>query len=248
MESAIKENILLTIFNEFEKWSSSIPHVCVEGCSTCCTQNVMITALEGERILQFIRQKNLQQWCADRLQRSRKTPAPAQTTNEYAAACLQQLEVKDDGTAVDRGASCPFLENHRCIIYPVRPFSCRCFLSEKPCGTEQIAIQPPSYVAAATAMLQLIEHLGQNEYWGFMPDVLLALLDALKFKEIASEVRDNSLVIQARLRTRTARPLPGFMLLDDEWEALSPLFENIFATRIGSLTIHDILNGKTPVP
>jgi Fe-S-cluster containining protein len=240
MGTSIKEAILLTIYNEFEKWSAPVPRLCAKGCSGCCSQNVSITALEGERILDFIGERGLEQWFADRLQVS--PSAPVLTPNEYAAACLQQIEVEEqDPPPVSH---CSFLEEDCCTIYPVRPFACRCFLSEIRCQSEKAALQPDYYLAAATAMMQLIEHLGQNEYWGNMADVLLALCDILKFKKIASLLPESSLIIQARLKTRKARPLPGFLLLDEERERISPLLENILSTRIDGRSIEDILNGK----
>jgi len=240
MGTSIKEAILLTIYDEFEKWSAPVPRVCAKGCSSCCSQNVLITALEGERILDFIGERGLEQWFADRLQVS--LSAPVLTTNEYAASCLQKLEV--DELNPPPVSPCPFLKDDYCTIYPVRPFACRCFLSEIRCHSEQAALQPNSYLAAATVMMQLIEHLGQNEYWGNMVDVLLALCDILKYKKFAALLPDPSLIIQARLRTRRARPLPGFLLLDEEREKISPLLQNIFSSRIDGRSIEDILNGK----
>ncbi len=240
---SMKERILLAIYNEFEAWSDSIARVCVKGCSTCCSQNVMISAFEGERILDFIRKKGDEQWCAGRLQSSIPTAAPTLTANEFAAAYLQQQEVEGKQN-IPTDSRCPFLEKDCCSIYPVRPFACRCFLSEKPCKAEGTAVLPEHYLAAATAMMQLIEHLGQNEYWGNMVDVLLALCDLIKFKEISRFLPDNSVTIKARLRTRKAQALPGFLFLEAEWEKASPLLEKIFSTRIDDRTLQDILNGE----
>jgi Fe-S-cluster containining protein len=243
----MKETILQTIFAEFDTWSVPIPRICAKGCSTCCTRNVMITALEGERILRFILQEGMEPWFADRLRISRPAAPPPATTNEYAEACLQGIDINDSG---DPGnpESCPFLEKNCCMIYPVRPFGCRCFASAKICRPGEAAILPDYYVAASTAMMQIIEHLGQHEYWGNMLDVLPALCDILKYKEIADLIADPSLLIQARLRTRKARPLPGFLLLEEEQKKISPLLNAIFATRIDGTTIDDIMNGRKHAP
>ena len=243
----MKDRILLAIFDEFEKWSAPITKACAKGCSTCCTRNVMITALEGERILRFILQEGMEPWFADRLRISRPTAPPLLTTNEYAAACLQGIEINasdDPGNP----ESCPFLEKNYCVIYPVRPFGCRCFASEKICRPGEAAILPDYSVAASTAMMQIIEHLGQHEYWGNMLDVLPALCDILKYKEIANLIADPSMLIQARLRTRKARPLPGFLLLEEEQKKIAPLLTAIFSTRIDGKSIEEILNGREHTP
>lgn len=239
----MKEKILLTIYNAFEKWSAIVPCVCVKGCSTCCTRNVTLTALEGERILDFIRQEGLEQWFADRLQMSGPVTPPLMTTNEYAEACLQGIETDDPG-ASGNSAPCPFLEENCCVIYPVRPFGCRCFASERPCASATTAFLPDYYIAASTALMQIIEHLGQNEYWGNMLDVLLALCDISIYKKIAGLLPDQAMIIQARLRTRRARPLPGFLLLEEEQEKIAPLLDSIFSTRIEKERIDDILNNR----
>jgi Fe-S-cluster containining protein len=241
MEITLKEKILLTIYDRFEIWASSIFRTCTKGCSVCCTQNVTMTAMEGERILDFIGLQDQEFWCAKRLQALSAISPPSLTVNEYAAACLQQQEVEESDTPPV--TPCPFLDKDYCSIYPVRPFACRCFLSQSPCRTDESAIVPNYYPASAMTMMQLIEHLGQNEYWGNMLDILLSLCDILKYKKIASFIDNPSIIVQARLKTRKARPLPGFLLLEDEKEKISPLLESIFSTRINGRSIYEILNG-----
>ncbi len=243
----MKEKILLTIYDEYDKWSALIPRVCNKGCSTCCTQNVTITALEGERILDYICHQGMEQWFADRLRTSQPPPPPSLTINEYATNCFQQLETTDRSDT-EYYAACPFLESDCCSIYPVRSFGCRCFISKNPCDTEGTAIVPDYYVAASTAMTQIIEHLGQNEYWGNMSDVLLSLCDISKYQAIKRFLPDNSMIIKARLRVKRARTLPGFLLLEEERQKVIPLIESIFSTQVDGRSIRDILNGRGKPP
>ncbi len=72
---------------------------------------------------------------------------------------------------------CPFLEDGCCSIYDVRPFSCRCFISETVCKPGVPAVIGETYLSASSAVMQIIEHLGQGEYLGNLFDVLLALCD-----------------------------------------------------------------------
>ena len=93
-------------------------------------------------------------------------------------------------------------------------------------------------------MMQLIEHLGQKEYWGNMADVLLALCDIPINSKIAEKLVDPSRIMQARLRTHSARPLPGFLFTEEDEMKIRPLLQSIFTTEIGGKSIEDILNGK----
>lgn len=207
----------------------------------------MITALEGEAILRFILQEGLEGWFARCLEGKTPAPAPRLTTNEYAGLCLEGVEGDDPAGICKNSASCPFLEKNCCMIYPVRPFGCRCFASEQRCTPEEAAVLPGYYVAASTAMLQIIEHLGQREYWGNMVDVLLALCDAQRYGTITDCLQERGIIMQARFRTRKAVPLPGLMLLEEEHQRIAPLLSAIFTSRLDEHSIDDILNGRVHV-
>lgn len=238
----MKEAIYQTIVDRFEQWAGEYDRACARGCSPCCTQNVTITALEGERILSYIRDKNLQTWLAEKLDQPLPHSRPRMTTNEFAQACLNGREA--DPEENDNLSACPFLEEDVCRIYPVRPFSCRCFISAVRCSTRQPARISEHYLSASTAITQLIEHLGQKEYWGNMADVLLALCDISINLKIAAQLVAPSRIIQARLRTHSARPLPGFLFTEEDEIKIRPLLAAIFATEIAGKTVEDILNGK----
>ena len=239
----MKKAAYQTIIAEFDQWGQQHDRVCSIGCSTCCTENVTITALEGERILAYVIDRGMEQWLADRLRPPAHVERPRMTTNEFAHACINQREA--DPGANESLAACPLLEDDVCRIYPVRPFSCRCFISTVRCAATRPAQVDEHYLAAGTAMLQLIEHLGQKEYWGTMVDVLLALLDISAYHPVAEALADPSRIMQGRLRTMTARPLPGFLFTEAEERELRPLLQAIFTTRIGEVTVEDILNGRT---
>jgi len=237
----MKRQLVLTIYDIFDRWNSGRAVACHRGCSCCCTQNVSITALEGESILRFIVAEGMSSWLAGKLASSRSHQPPKMTTNGFAAACLAGREV-DPGDHYNL-SSCPFLENNLCRIYPVRPFGCRLFVSAKTCSAHQPAQISDDYFEAATAVTQLLEHLGQREYWGNMLDVLPALLDISEFKEVADNL-DSTVIIQARLQTLTAHPLPGFLLGEEYREQVLPLLQTIFDTEVDGRRVEDILNGN----
>ena len=76
-----------------------------------------------------------------------------------------------------------------------------------------------------------------------MLDVLLALLDIGEYREIADKF-NQTLIIQARMCTLTAKPLPGFLLSEAEGLKVAQLLENIFGTEVDNRRIEDVLNGK----
>lgn len=237
----MKKKILQTVCGLFEEWGATLDAACQKGCSSCCTQNVTITAIEGVEILRYIIDQNMTQWLVSKLTSPRSHNPPKTTTNEFAAACLEGKDI-DPGNQ-QNFSTCPFLEENICRIYPIRPFSCRLFLSTKTCSPGQPALVPDYYFEAATAVNQLLEHLGQKEYWGNMLDVLPALLDISEFNEIGDKI-DKTISRQARLQTLTAIPLPGFLLSEEYAPQVSPLLESIFSAEIDGKSIEDILNGK----
>lgn len=239
----MKGQALHAIYRTFDNWSREFPVVCGPSCSNCCTDNVTMTAQEGVEILRFVIDEGLTGWFAQMLAAA-SAPQPADmTTNDFALACLagREADPGDHRTS----AACPFLgKNDRlCRIYPVRPFACRLFASARPCAVDRPALMPESYFEAATAVTQLIEHLGQKEYWGNMLDVLPALLDIGEFREIGLLLPPGR-ILQARLRTLTAKPLPGFLLSEENGARVSALLDTIFRNTVAGRTVEDILNGR----
>lgn len=99
-----------------------------------------------------------------------------------------------------------------------------------------------SYTAATTAVSQVIEHLGQKEYWGHLFDVLTVMTEKPPYQYAAKQLSPAA-PMDCRLRTLTAQPLPGFLLTEVDLELAEPLLHSIFVTRIGKRTIEEILNG-----
>lgn len=240
----MKHLVLDGIIDTFEKWQTQQPNLlsaCKKGCSTCCTQNVTITALEGEKILRYILENGKERWFAERLFHKRSHTPAQYTTNEFAKACLEQRDLEQNPT--ETSAPCPFLEGQLCSIYPVRPFSCRLFISTTVCDKNKVAQVPDYYLEASTAVSQLLEHLGQKEYWGNMLDVLPALLDISEFMKIGAE-SNQTLIMHARLQTKSAQPLPSFLLSEENSGKVTHLLESIFCLEVEGKTVEDILNGR----
>jgi Fe-S-cluster containining protein len=239
----MKHKILNNIYTSFDNWcaESQTQPACCKGCSTCCSQNVTITALEGENILRYIISEGMVDEFATALMQVGDISRPKYSTNDFAKACLDGRDVDPEITT--NKESCPFLKDNICTIYPVRPFSCRLFMSSVTCSPGTPAQVTDDHFEASTAVTQVIEHLGQKEYWGNMLDVLMAMLDISEYREIADKL-NQTLIIQGRMRTLTAKPLPGFLLSEEEGPKVAQLLEKIFETEIDGKRIEDVLNGK----
>ena len=164
------------------------------------------------------------------------------TTNDFAAACLEGRDVLNPIPCIVRLSA--HFSKRTCAA------SIRCAPSAADSSSPNKRVPPCSllwsadfYLEAATAVTQIIEHLGQKEYWGNMLDVLPALLDISEFKEIAEHLSTTQ-IIQARMRTLTAKPLPGFLISEEHMDAVSPLLQRIFDAEVEGKRVEDILNGK----
>ena len=236
----LKEEVLFTIYDAFEKWVEE-DCACKKGCATCCTQNVVITAVEGDLIHRFIREHEKMEWFVAKLQRKAKTRRPELTTNGFAVRCLEGTDVHPE--SYGSGEPCPFLEENCCSIYEVRPFSCRCFTSTRVCRPGVPALIGESYLSASTAVMQIVEHLGQGEFLGNMFDVLLALCDLPENRK-CTELLPDFMSDEGLANVVKALPLPGFLLLEEDMEKISPLLEAIFSNKVGGRSVEDILNNK----
>jgi Fe-S-cluster containining protein len=237
-----KQAILKIIYTSFSNWSSGLNQACSKGCSTCCTQNVNVTATEAELVLDYLVEQKMEQTAFRALTAAAAPSRPHQTINEFAEDCFAGKDPDQD----EPGSrdTCPFLKDDLCTIYPVRPFGCRCFLSQHVCTTTRPALVTNEYLTACTVISQLVEHLGQGEYYGNLLDVIPAMLDISRYRSIAELTSNTTKVQEARSRTLTAKPLPGFLLPPEDADSVTPLIESIFTTRVGGKTVEDILNGQ----
>jgi Fe-S-cluster containining protein len=225
----MKKAVLNSLYKCFYQWSKMEEFCCAAGCAACCSQNVTLTAQEGARILDFLRKEGQDHLVYEKIKALPSWPKPKQTTNEYVLTSLQNQETEQD--SVRRQGPCPFLSKNHCTIYPVRPFSCRCFASETKCMTDIAAAVPEHYLYGSIVVMQLIEHLDQFHHWGYMTDMLLYLYGS----NIDKETTKNLLI---------SKPLPGFFLTEQHNDRVQLLIDSIFTTQIGTKTIEQILNGQ----
>ncbi len=242
--SRLKQEILLKIYQKYDDWAPKDQLFCHKGCSACCTCNVMMTAVEGDQIYDYVREQKREEWLADCLSAERILQYHRQTTNGYARLCLEQSEEADTEEKAVFSGHCPFLEGEQCGIYPARPMACRTMCSIENCNESGMADLPEGLLVINTVSMQFVEHLGQKEYWGNMLDVLLAMTDIPQNEEVYKFIRDDSTANRARARLLKAEPIAGFLLMPGEEESVNTYLQSILTEKIGERTIDQILNNR----
>lgn len=146
---------------------------CRVGCAACCTRSVTITTLEAAHIVARLSSRGASH-LLDRLSTAADTDRfrPRITLNELAAICMRDGQPPDDPNDPGWGA-CPFLENDRCVMYPIRPFGCRLMVSTLNCAETGCAEMPEAALAVGQALQQSIEHADAGGLTGNLLDVLM---------------------------------------------------------------------------
>ncbi len=132
--------------------------VCEKGCADCCTSvgNVDIVTLEGLIILKYLKSLDsaIQKDLLKKLKQNRKT----KKESKY--------------------ARCAFLQaDNSCIIYSVRPFSCRRLYSIRLCGASGPTVHRQAWEAAEQLQLA-IRQVDSNGYMGHMSYILQLLTES----------------------------------------------------------------------
>ena len=239
-----KKTIVRRIYKLYDEWASSrYAFYCRKGCASCCTQDVTVTAIEGEIIIEYIKTNKT---CAVASVLKNSKPAaiqkPRQTTNAFARNCFAGINTpeQDNNNAIK--VPCGFLlEDNACNIYPARPFGCRCFASQDDCRKYGKAHQPEELVAINTVTMQIIEHLGQKKPWGNLYDMLLFLWTMHKDKKDSFLCSDEAMCL-SKSRLSKAEPIPGFLVLPSEQPAVEGYLNFIFQEKINNYTLEEILN------
>ena len=239
-----KIKILEAIFEQYQHWIKNETFHCHRGCSLCCTQNVMITEVEGQYIYNFILQENRDKWFAEKLLQEKQINHVHQTTNGFARICIEKNTDYVDAEQPNSAGKCPFLDENCCTIYAVRPFSCRSFASSQNCQNDGTAHLSEKLLVINTVSMQLVEHLGQKGYWGNMLDVLMALSQHKINAAVKNHINDNMAVKRATMSTLTAEPIPGFLLKPEEEKEVNQYLKFVLTTKVGMKTIEEIFNNK----
>lgn len=237
-----KEKILEVIYEKYNEYTKKENFFCYKGCSLCCTQNVVISEVEGDVIYNFIIKNQEVSWLAEKLMAKKQAKPLSLTTNGFARKCLEQTADEEENDEALVYGKCPFLDKSICTIYPVRPFSCRSFYSQENCAKHNTAIINEEHLVINTVTQQIIEHLSQNGYWGIMLDVLLAMIEKKENGEKIKQLIPPEIFKKAQKDILIAEPIPGFLLKPEETECVFNFLQTIMVEKIGPRTIEEILN------
>jgi Fe-S-cluster containining protein len=148
---------------------------CIKKCNFCCTLNVTLTTLEGNNIIEYIKlnhKRELFDILKNNLHKERFIPKV--TINNLAEMVCNGVDPPEE-TIDSNWGSCPLLTNQECPIYPVRPFGCRCLVSQVPCRDNGHAKMDPFVLTVNHIFLQIIEHVDNQGFLGNLTDILLLL-------------------------------------------------------------------------
>ena len=160
-----KNERLKEIYERFESDASEFKKhaICKTGCTYCCTDagNVDIITLEGVII------------------RERVNSLPQPLKGRVKKKIAQNKLEKEKGKI----ARCPFLkEDDTCLIYDIRPFSCRQLYSIRECSGRGPTVHRQSTELAREAVKE-IQRLDDTGYSGHI-SFILYLLDMPGFRKL----------------------------------------------------------------
>lgn len=162
-------NKLLKVLDLHSKWTDNKSLVCKKGCSECCTLNVSATSLEAELIKSKIGPSLISK-VEDYINYERFLPKT--TTNTIANLAIQDIDPPEEELS-NSDKKCPFLYNQECMIYDIRPLSCRVQLSYQDCKKTNIAELDEKTMSINTIFQQYTELLDYDGLSGNIIDLLI---------------------------------------------------------------------------
>jgi Fe-S-cluster containining protein len=220
LDLAKKLTLLDEIYKIYDDAVSGWSFFCKKQCALCCTQNVTLTTLEGERIVRHI-QTSGQNHLFDvvRKNTSQKRFRPETTTNRIAELCALGEEIPDE-TIDPASGTCPLLENDLCLVYEERPFGCRCLVSKNDCRKTGYAEIDPFILTINDIFIQHIEHLDHQGMTGNFCDII-ALLQPVENQ--SHNIHRNA----SRDTLIQNRPIRVLMIPPEHRDKVRPVIESL---------------------
>jgi Fe-S-cluster containining protein len=196
---------------------------CRKHCAHCCTRNVTMTTVEGQTIIEYLTADHVADgWAKIQSEASKKRFQPSITTNHMAALCMQGKDLPDEANDPAWGA-CPLLTIDECPIYPVRPFGCRCMISDKDCRESGSAVMDPFVLTLNNLFLQFIEHIDRPGASGNLTDVLLFLQPETRQRQYKNghtmQIADTPLAAN--------RAIPMLLVPPEDQERIRPILASL---------------------
>jgi hypothetical protein len=175
MDLTTRLNILDQLYAIYDDYTGSLDLACQKTCAHCCTGNVVITTLEGYKIVDHFEAGGIKNWMQIiHLASGKKRFRPKTTTNKIAEDCLLDRPLPEEDIPLN-GEACPFVKKDLCPLYAVRPFGCRCMVSRRNCRETGMAEIDGVVITLNTVFLQVIENLDWQGCSGNLTDVLRCL-------------------------------------------------------------------------
>jgi Fe-S-cluster containining protein len=219
---ASKLTILDQIYSIYEEFANRLELACKKHCSYCCTTNVLLTTLEGYKIIDAL----ISNGKIDVIKNIQTAPGTARyrpelTTNQIAKICADGRQLpEEDGPR--KWGQCFFLIDNECPIYQLRPFGCRCLVSRHNCGEKGYAEVDDFVISVNTVILQLIEHTDVQGCTGNLLDVL----GVLSSEDNQAAYRSNALTCR-KARLIPNHPLTALMIPPEHRKRMKPILQKL---------------------
>ncbi|MBW2611159.1 MAG: hypothetical protein JRE12_02165 [Deltaproteobacteria bacterium] len=214
--------ILDRIYDLYEEFLKSFNLAYELRCSSCCTGNLTMTTLEGYSILARAGNHKLNM-LLENVRAVANSPwfKPQITINRIAELCRNGKPVLDEIIGPSWG-TCPLLTDNACPIYPLRPFGCRCMVSNLDCRKTGHAQIDAFILTINNLFLQYIEHIDPYGDTGSLIDILIyfdqpTLLETFQRKMTITEYAGLAL----------NRPIPALMVPPEHRHRVQPILQRL---------------------
>jgi Fe-S-cluster containining protein len=157
MDLDTRLKVLEELYRIYKDFAGTLDVACRKPCAACCTDKVVVTTLEGYRMISGLEDDLRSQFFETLHQGLSPTRfKPSLTTNRLAELCMKDEDVPEE--EMDSiGGGCAFLVDDACPLYAKRPFACRCMLSTTDCNKTGYAEMDGFVVTVNNVFLQYIE-------------------------------------------------------------------------------------------
>ena len=197
------------IYYVYDRFCTSLNVACKKYCAHCCTSNVTLTTLEGYRIVDYLIAAGKRDVIGGLTQMADAARyQPKISTNRLAELYAADAKVPEEEMATE-WEECSLLEKNICTIYDLRPFGCRCFVSQKNCAETGYANIDEFTTSVNTVFLQTIEHLDAEGCSGNIIDVAQVMASEDNRKAYAKnrlKCEINGLIVNWRLKVLMIPP------------------------------------------
>ncbi|MBU0987073.1 MAG: hypothetical protein KKH68_07455 [Proteobacteria bacterium] len=178
MNIEVRLAFLEQIYQIYDNFIAKQVLACQRYCAACCTCNVVLTTLEGYKIVRHLMASGPPDWAEKALKAShQKRFQPLMTFNGMAERCIRGDDLPEECNDPAWGP-CLFLSDDQCPVYALRPFGCRCMVSKQNCQKTGYADMDPLVLTVNHVCLQFIEHIDAHGFSGNLTDVLLWMASA----------------------------------------------------------------------